>query len=331
MDTIDFASDSALVALARARLDNIRALKALHSLQPKWISGGVSLGLGYDTNVISLPAEVSPADYGLSDEADTLNTNLAFLSLSPPWSRFFTHKLNYNFLMTRHLNKDIGSVYDSHVHDLGTQVGFRSSSWTGHTLAYSWSSISLGPLGSSEETLRTHTASYTLKTAFGKDPQRISSEWDLGFKFGLIQPLREATSAENDLTASSYQIFWKIQRRRDFPHLYGPEFSVEFRPSKGRENTLWDFKGAFHWSYYFGSSSTPWYLQQSASFSYKPYYLSARERHDYTPSYVGSLGRTWNSHLDTRLQVQGTMNFSTVKSLYQYRQAAVSLLVTAFF
>ncbi len=331
LDTIDFASDSTLVGIAKARLDNVRQVKAINSLETKWISGGVSASAAYDTNVIALPEELTPASYGLSEQKALLSTDLAFLSLTPPWSRRFSHKINYTFLMNNHFDKEISSIYDSNVHDLGTQVGFRSDPDVKHGLSYSWSSISLGELGKSTESLRTHTSSYSLKFLRGANPEQPDSELEWGYRFTAIRPTIAALTERNNLEANGHLISVKYLQRRNSPHVYGPVFSAEWRESKGAENSLWDLHVGASWDYYFGNPQSPWYITQVGGFNYKPYFDTLDNRHDYTLGYTGSIGKTWGSSLDTRLQFSGTFNFSTLKNVYQYKQGSVSLLVTAFF
>jgi len=331
LETMDFSSDSNLVAIAKARLDNVRAIRALSSLESKWISGGLSLSAAYDSNVIALPAALSPASYGLSQQSALLTTDLAFLSLAPPWSRSFSHKMTYTFLLNKHFDSTIARSYDSNIHDVGTQVQFKTHPDIAHLTSYSWNSISLGVLGSSTESLQTHTAAYTLKLMRGKNPEQPDAELHWGYRFTAIRPSQAPLLASSDLTAQGHQLLMKYLQRRNFPHVYGPELSVELRNSKGSDNSLWDAKAGVNWDYYFGKMNSPWYLSQVGSFSYKPYFDSQSNRHDYALVYVASVGRTWGASLDTRLQMQGTYNFSTLKSLYQYHQASVSLLVTAFF
>jgi len=331
LDTIDFSSDNTLIGIAKTRLENVRALRAMSSLESKWISGGLGLGASYDTNVVALPQDVTPASVGLSKQAALLSSDLMFISLAPPWSRFFTHKLNYTFLLNNHFDSEIGRIYDSNIHDLGTQVGFRSEADTKHGLSYSWNSISLGPIGKSAETLRTKSFSYSLKFLRGSNPEQPDSELEWGYKYTAIRPTLEAVSTQSNLEANAHQISLKYQQRRNAPHVYGPELSAEWRSSKGSENSLWDYRIGANWDYYFGNMQSPWYLSQNGYFSYKPYYDTVLNRHDYTLSYTGALGRTWGASIDTRLQLTGTFNFSTVKSAYQYHQQALSLLVTAFF
>jgi tetratricopeptide (TPR) repeat protein len=331
LDTIDFASDSTLVGIAKSRLENVRSIKAMNSLETKWISGGVSASATYDTNVIALSEELTPASYGLTNQKALLTTDLAFLSLAPPWSRRFSHKLNYTFLMNKHFDDEISEIYDSNVHDLGTQVGFRSDPDVKHALSYSWSSISLGELGKSTESLRTQSASYSLKFLRGANPEQPDSELEWGYRFTAIRPTIPPVTARNDLEANGHLISVKYLQRRNSPHVYGPDFSAEWRESKGPENSLWDVHAGVNWDYYFGNPQSPWYITQVGGLNYKPYFDSLDNRHDYTASYTGSIGKTWGSSLDTRLQFSGTFNFSTLKNIYQYKQGSVSLLVTAFF
>lgn len=331
LDTIDFASDSTLVGIAKSRLENVRSIKAMNSLETKWISGGVSASATYDTNVIALSEELTPASYGLSNQKALLTTDLAFLSLAPPWSRRFSHKLNYTFLMNKHFDDEISEIYDSNVHDLGTQVGFRSDPDVKHGLSYSWSSISLGELGKSTESLRTQSASYSLKFLRGANPEQPDSELEWGYRFTAIRPTIPPVTARNDLEANGHLVSVKYLQRRNSPHVYGPDFSAEWREAKGPENSLWDVHAGVNWDYYFGNPQSPWYITQVGGLNYKPYFDSLDNRHDYTASYTGSIGKTWGSSLDTRLQFSGTFNFSTLKNVYQYKQGSVSLLVTAFF
>ncbi|MEO5668533.1 MAG: tetratricopeptide repeat protein [Bdellovibrionota bacterium] len=331
LDTIDFAADATLASIAKTRLENVRVLKAQASLETKWISGGLSAGATYDNNVIALPAELTPASYGLSRQSALLTTDIAFLNFAPPWSRSITHKINYTFLMNKHFDKAIASSYDSHVQDVGTQLGFKTSPDQAHNFSYSWTSIALKPLGSSKESLRTQTASYSMKFLRGNNPEQPDSELEWTYRFTAIRPTQAPASSSTNLSANGHLLSVKYLQRRNFPHVYGPEFSAEQRNSKGSENSLWDVKAGASWDYYFGETSSPWYISQNGAFNYKPYFDSLENRHDYALSYVASLGKTWGSSLDTRLQVQGIYNFSTLRDTYQYRQASVSLLVTAFF
>jgi tetratricopeptide (TPR) repeat protein len=331
LDTLDFSSDATLAGIAKTRLENVRAIKAMEDLEARWISGGFSLGAGYDTNVVALPAELEPGAYGLSKQAALVSNDLVFASLAPPWSRFVSHKINYTFLLNKHFDPQIAKVYDSYLHDLGTQFVFGTSATTKHTLAYSWTSVRLGVLGRAKESLRSQTGSYTLRLLRGTDPNNPTSETQWSYRFNAIRPKLTPSAPENDLHANAHVVGVKFVQRKDFPHVHGPEASIEFRKAKGSENSLWDFRGAYSWDYYFGDLSSPWYVSQVGSFDYKPYYQSASSRNDYALAYSAALGRTWGASVDTRLQLSGLYNFSTLMREYQYRQAAASFVLTAFF
>lgn len=331
LDTIDFAADSSLVTLAQQRLQNVRALKQIHSYQTKWISGGLNLGIAYDSNVVALPGELSPASYGLTKQSSLVSTDIAFLSLTPPWSPSFTHSLSYNFLISKHFDEGISKIYDSHAHDIGTQFQFNSSLSTSHSLGYSWSSISLGPLGSSQETLRSQTAYYLLRNMVGSSESRTPSFLDLTFRFLAIRPTLPVTIPETNLNSNGYAFTAKYSRRSSYPHVHGPEGTIEVRPSEGSENSLRELRGGYFWDYTFAGGRSPWYVSQSGYFSFKTYYESALKRKDYALNYLGSIGRTWGGGFDTKLQAQGILNFSTRKIDYQYKQSSISLLVTAYF
>jgi hypothetical protein len=331
LDTIDFSSDSSLVTLAQQRLENVRTLQQIHSYDTKWITGGLSLSGTYDSNVVALPSDLSPSDYGLNKASSFLASSVAFLTLTPPWSRSFTHSLSYNFLLNKHFDKGLASNYDSNTHDLGTQVQFYSSAFTSHAMGYSWTRVWLGPLGSSEENLRSHSAFYLLRNFLGPNPSQPQSILDFTLRYLAIRPIKAPFQPERDLKANGVSLSTKYTRRSDFPHVHGPEASIEYRPAKGRENSLWDFKLGGFWDYTFNGGRSAWYINQSGSFSYKPYYQSSSNRHDYNLYYTGALGRNWDEGFDMKLQFQGNLNFSTLKRSYQYQQASISLLVTAYF
>lgn len=331
MDTIDFSSDKALIELAQQRLENVRELQKYSSYGIKWISGGLSASGAYDSNVIALPSGVSPSSFGLSKEASLLMSHVAFLSLSPPWSSSLQNNINYSFLMNMHFEKEIGNIYDSNAHDVGTQFQFNTSDRSVQSLGGSWTRVATGILGQSEEALKTYMGYYQYRRMLGSDPLRPDQVLDLTLKYLAIRPSVAPVSATRDLHANSYTLQFKFSRREDAPHVHGPEAQIEYRPSKGIENSLWDYRLGGFWDYTFNGGNSAWYLSQRGYFSYKPYFESVSNRHDYTFNYMGALGRTWGSHFDTRLQFQGNLNFSTRQLDYQYQQAALSLLVTAYF
>ncbi|NCN95302.1 MAG: hypothetical protein GW917_01115 [Bdellovibrionales bacterium] len=329
LDTADFANDPGIVALAKERLTYVRYLKKRYELSDSILRGGISFTTAYDTNAVALPQELSPADYGLSKESSAFLSNLAFLSLTPPWSPSFNHQINYNFFVTHYLTEALVEDYDSMIHDIGTTFGFASSSTISHSLSASFTTIRVGSWGASYEALRSHSLNYQLKQLILSKSGAVEQSVDYTLRFSNILLMSALSSPDFHPGSEGVGLDLKLSQLGTAAHAYGPKFSIEYRPARGREVSLGQLSFGGFWDYRFAGNKA--YVSQEAGFTFKDYYQSAGSREDYQLNYIGTLGRGIGSSLDVKLRYQGTLNVSSTPATSQYSAHKVGLVLSAYF
>ncbi len=329
LDTIDFTSDPAIVQLAKERLSYVRYLKNKYELSDSILHGGLSVTGAWDSNVVALPLELSPADYGLSKESSAYISTLGFLSLVPPWSSKFSHQINYNFFVTHYQEPSLVAAYDSMIHDIGTSFGFSSSSTINHSLSVSFSTVRVGSWGASYESLRSHSLSYQLRNirVDSKNHPRRFVDYSFGFSNVLLKSA--VSSPDYNPGAEGVSFGVKISELESESNVYGPIMSIEYRPARGREVSLGQLNVGGFWDIQF--PNRPMYFSQQAGFVFKDFYQSARSREDYQLNYSANLVWRLASSLELKFQYYGLLNVSSVPIEYQYSAHRLSVVLSAYF
>ena len=328
LDTIDFASDAGLVQLAKSRLEKLRKAKAAYNYDRKWFSAALVASAGYDSNVVSLPQELSPADYSLSNVSSFPFLGVVYAELKPPLGDRFDNRYRLTAVALHHSNGQLVETSDIQSYDASTSLGWTMNPKNTATLGLGYNSLYRGPFGKSGEYLA--STSFDLKWSRGIGPAaNPSAVMDTSFKWALVRPREVAALPDYDLRATSYLLSWRYLFRRT-PNVYGPGIDVEYRPSEGRENSYaaltvlgkWDRPLVESWALSLG---------QELALQYTPYYQTASDRKDWLVRYTGSVSRLWTSWMETRLQIIGNMSFSSNKSQYQYQRIQGNFLLTLFY
>lgn len=329
LDVIDFASDESILSLAKERLSFVKYLQRRYALTDSIISGGVGLTGAYDTNAVALPQDLSPASYGLSKQSASYLSSLMFFTLTPPWSPKWSQQLNYNFFVTHYLDESLVADYDSMVHDLGTTFNFSTSSTLSHTLSLAFTTIRVGSWGASYEALRSHGLTYQLRQIILDKRNQAKRLYDFSLKFSNVLLISDVANPVFNPGAEGLALEVKISEVDTPRHTYGPEFEIEYRPSRGTEVSSGKLRFGGFWDYQF--SKRPMYVTQEANFTYKDYYQSSGDRKDYQLNYIGALGWKIADGLDFKLQYKGLLNVSSLPSSYQYSAHNFNATLSVYF
>lgn len=331
LDVVDFASDPAIIALAKARLDAINAQRN-KSWKPSWLLFGFSTAMGYDSNVVGLPSSLSASSYDLNSEASPT------ILVAPLMNIFYSLKpgviqsWRYTFAGIYYTNSDIEDSYGLMSHDLSTVFFIGANERNNHSITLGGNSITLGGFANAAEFMRIYTFDYVW-TRFsgsesGKDPT-LTTNYE--FKTQLQFPSAAAVTASSDLEAFSYQL--------SLTQLYTPykfrakgfSLRAEYKPSKGSENSVIDAGGSLIYHRpMFGWNSAK--LEQSLDLDYFMYYQSDADRADYSAKYNVAISKNIIENvLDARFAIQYHMNFSSVASSYRYNKYSANLSLSGSF
>lgn len=329
LDVIDFSADERLVSASKSRLRNVRALREHYSLEHALFSGGINTSLTHETNVVSLPQDLDPSALGLSNAASAVVGALAFASLNPPWSPKLSHTIDYLFYLNKNLRNELSADYDSLVHDLGTSFSYVPNGRWQHQWTASFSSIRTGPVGSSSESLRGHSAQYQMRINSYRSTKNIVQTWETTFRFANVIQKSVPSSAAFRSSAETVGVDFQLSELRSAPHSYGPTAVVEYRPARGIEVSLWRLGGGIFWNYNFQSSN--WSARQSLNFDFRNYYQSSGDRKDYQLSYSGSLTYQMGANYSFAILLRSALNVSSLPLEYQYQAHSAGMSLSAFF
>ncbi len=201
LDTIDFASDASIVALAKERVALLEEKKALDRYAKKLVSVMAMAGLGWDSNALSLPSSVRPADLNLETGASPNYLALAYLDLNNPLFYPLQQKFHYSFLMLGYTNTEISETSDLQSHSMGANVEWGEELGYRHIVDFKYGMTYLGKIGSGTKYLTSYGARWDLSKVSLNDKQQLDHIWMHGLEVSRQDPVAEATSAESDSTA----------------------------------------------------------------------------------------------------------------------------------
>jgi hypothetical protein len=330
LDTIDFANDASLVQMAKSRLDKLKRLKADYNYDRKWFSAAAVASVGYDSNVVALPQELSPADYNLTNAASFPFLGVVFTEVKPPLGETIDNRYRFTTVALHQSNGQVAETSDIQSYDASTSLA-----WTfnpKHSLGFGlgYNSLYRGLLGKSGEYLASTNFDLKWTKAVGsaETPEAVM---ETNVKTSLVRPRQAAVDPDFNTRANSYQLSWRYLVRRVSPHVFGPGVDFEYRPSSGRENSYWSLSVVGKWDRPIGPESWSMSLGHEGVLQYTPYFQSAGKRKDWVLRYTGSVSKLWTSWLETRVQVIGNLSFSSDKSNYQYQRAQANFLLTMFY
>ncbi len=331
-DTIDFADDKLIVDIAKQKLQNLELKKAAATFEGKVLSVVGVASFGYDSNVVGLPANVSPADSGYTKVDSTNSMGLASINLNNIFIKKVSHKVHYNFMAMHYFTPSLSKSYDMQLHDIGTNVDFNINKTNNGGLAAGYSMVYLGELGKSTKYLTIINSEFKWLKDFPL-ADKPDTALTTTFKYGLTKPVKDAdpaTAAKTDSTASAYAVSTRYNYLYKAPVVFGPGLDVEYRPSKGTENSYFSSSLMGHYDMPVGPETWKLTTTQELSGQYTTYYASDAKRKDWIFKYNASIGRPLTGWLELRfslMQKFSTSNVATFKS----RQTQCTLTLSGLY
>jgi hypothetical protein len=329
LDTVDFASDQGIVSLAKDKLALLEDKKAQDRYSKNLISVLAVGGLGWDSNALSLPANVQPSDYNLESGSSANYLGLLYLDLKNPLLHRLQNKVHYTFLMLGYLNSQIAPTSDLQSHSVGTSVEWGEDLGYRHTVDAKYSLTSLGKLGSSEKFLTSYGASWGLSKSFldarGSD---LDHMWNHSLDVSRQTPAEAATSAASDGTAFLFAGTHKLRKFRGVTS-YGPGGEWEYKAAKGSDARYFMLGANGAYEQPIGPELWKLKFTQEGALKGTFYFSSSAKRKDYLLTTTSSVSRPLSDKFEARAQLVLSKNFSADDYAYNRYQLNVSL--SAFF
>ena len=328
-DAIDFSKDAKIVEQAKQRQELLSETVDERNYH-KWTTIVLTGGYGYDTNLISLPVSITPADLQLTSQRGATLLGVGSLELRPPWVTWFEHSIRYTFVDQMAMNKELSDLFDSRVHMAETAITVRP--WDGEKFALKggYSSVFNLSFAHSKEYVATPFASLTWTTRVGP-AAKPHSEIETSFKFSKPMGRQTALRDPASVSGRSYELSSNWMVHKHSPDEFGPGFALEYRDLYGTENAAAVQNYFFHWDYPIFDPAWNVRLSHDWSVLYSKFFYSLGSRRDWQLRYQGSMAKTWSDWIETRLQFGAIQNISSAKEGYQYRRFQATLLVSAFF
>ena len=322
-DTIDFADQKRLVTISEERLRAMRARKLTSWAEQKVFFATASLGLGYDTNVVALPRSLAPSAYGLSSASSASALGLVAAGIKNPWANPWDHRVRYSYLVLHYFDSAIATANELQSHDLSTSLDTSLSPRSQGGLSLGYSSVFTGKLGLAKEYLAIPSGEVRWSRVMGplEKPEAVLAT---SLRYTYAGARVAATNPDQDQNGQSFLLSTRYTLRHRAPHTYSPGLDLEYRPSRGKENTYFSGTALGRWDMPAGPEKWQMFLSQEGAFQYTKYLQSSASRGDGALKYTATLTKIWAPWFETRLQVVGTYAFSNV-STYAFNRAQVNL------
>jgi hypothetical protein len=329
LDLIEFGEDANLVKISKERLEAVRALRAAKEYERKWYVAAATLALGYDTNVVSLPQSLAPSAYNITRPSSPSAMGLVFAELKIPYVKIFDPRVRYSFLTLSYLRSEL-KTNDIQSHDAGGSLSYTLNDQHRFSAGLGYNSVFLGPMGLSGEYIATPSLDASWQRTRGTAEAPLGDD-TVSAKLSFARPRKHVELEVFDATSNSYLVGYRRTTRTESGNVFGPGADLEYKPAKGKENSIVALSALGRWDLPVGPQILEIYASQEVALIYTRYYESSGKRKDTLARYTGSIAKLWKPWLETRFQVIGTLNFSSLKANYQYRKGQVNLLVSAFF
>jgi|GEM_PF-2290210 len=329
LDTVDFASDASIVALAKDKLLLLEEKKAQDRYEKKLFSVLASAGLGWDSNALSLPPSVAPSTLNLDSGSSATYMGLAYIDLKDPWLRKLGHKLSYTYLVLGFLNSDVAPTSDLQSHSFGTsvewgdEVGYRSTLDLKYGLTY------LGKLGESTQFMTSYGATWDLtKTVLNEKQTDLDHMWLHSLGLTRQMPTAEPTAA--NLDGTSWLITGSHRKRRPVDtksYTVGGEW--EYKAAAGTE-PRYAMAGAVG-TYEQPVGPDAWKLKFSQDGAVRGtfYFQSIAKRKDFLFTTTSAIAHSLSDQFEARAQLVLSKNFAAEDNAYNRYQ--INLMLNAFF
>lgn len=329
LDTVDFAADQGIVALAKDKLVLLEEKKAQDRYEKKLFSVLASAGLGWDSNALSLPPSVAPADLNLDSGSSATYMGLAYIDLKDPWLRKLGHKLSYTYLVLGFLNSDVAPTSDLQSHSFGTSVEWGDDVGYRNTLDAKYGLTYLGKLGESAQFMTNYGATWDLtKTVLNEAQTELDHMWLHSLSVTRQMPTAAPTEAKLDSTA------WLLggshrKRRQVDTKSYTVGGEWEYKAAAGTE-ARYAMAGAV------GTYEQPvgpdlWKLKFSQDGALRGtfYFQGEAKRKDFLFTTTSAVAHTLSDRFEARAQLVLSKNFAAEDNAYNRYQ--LNLILNAFF
>ncbi len=329
LDVIDFVSNTDVVETAQYRLKILQRKRSDYYYDHKWFNAALTLGSGYDTNVISQPNSVSASSLNLKKKASGNLLNLAYVELQPPWRmRTFNQKIAFTFLNLHYFEPDTSKGFDIQSYDVGNRFETRWGPRNLLELGVNYNSIYSGRIETSTELMAVPGGDFKYKRVRGP-LSSPDSETEFLYKLGFVRPKVSAITDDLDAKATSHSVGIHHLNKSSKPHVYGPGLDMEYKLAAGKENSLYSGTFSYRWDALWGAL-TKLGINQEVSFQYLSKFKSESKQKDYLWRYTISLGRTWGANFDTRVQTVLSHNHSSLTEK-RYQKIQLNLLLSLFY
>jgi Tfp pilus assembly protein PilF len=330
LDTVDFANDESLVKLAKERLELLQDRKAREKYEKKIVSVLANVGFGYDSNVLSLPSGVEPADQGLKTGSSASYLALLYLDAKNPWLYPLQQRFQYSFLMLGYTDTVIASASDLQSHEMGANVEWGHEVNGKHKVSGTFALNFLGKVGSSSKYLTTYGARYDYTFAGLSPENALESLWMHSLSVQKQDLARAPSAPKFDSDAIDFN---GSHRKKIFRGVesYGLGGLWQYKAAKGDEakflmlGPLAFYEKDLLW----GKAKFKFIEEIAVKSSF--YFASENSRRDYYLSSTTGLSHPIGANFDARAQLVLVKNLSNISDRYEYLRIQSNLSLSAFF
>ncbi|MEO5666619.1 MAG: hypothetical protein ABIR96_01035 [Bdellovibrionota bacterium] len=329
LDTVDFAKDQGIVALAKDKLALLEDKKAADRYAKKLFSIMASAGLGWDSNALSLPTSIQPSDLNLDSGASATYLGLAYIDFKNPLLRKLGNKLHYSYLMLGYLNSEIAPTSDLQSHSFGTSVEWGEDIGFHHAIDAKYGLTYLGKIGSSAKYLTSYGLRWDgSRSTLDVAGQQLDHVWLHSFEVSHQAPEAVPVDAANDgtgwLVSGSHRL-----REQHGTKLWGPGGEWEYKASKGKEPRYVMLGATGSYEQPVGPETLKLKFSQDAALRGTFYFQSTSSRKDYLVTTTSSLAHSLSDKFEARAQLVLSKNFSAES--FSYNRYQLNLMLNAFF
>jgi len=330
LDTIDFAEDESLIKMAKERVDLLKDRKAREKYEKKIFSVLANVGVGFDSNALSLPSSVQPADQGLETGASPSYLALLYLDAKNPWLYPLEQRFQYSFLMLGYTDSVIASNTDLQSHEVGANVEWGNELKGKHKITGTFGLSLLGKIASSEKYLTTYGVRYDLTLASLGAENALDYLWMHSLS---VQKQDLAAVPSEPKYDSNAIVVTGSHKKKLFRGVesYGWGTSWEYKAAKGDEAKFAMLGPMAFYERELLWGKTKFKFSEEISLKGTLYHSSAASRKDYYLSSTSALAHQLGANYEVRGQVVLVKNFSSISDSYGYNRFQTNLSLTAFF
>ncbi len=327
LDTIDFAEDKRLVDLSKERLGAMKERRSRTWAENKVLTAFTSFGLGYDSNVVSLPQNLSPSSFGVTSPSSANAMFLGVLEAKNPWVKAVEHRVRYTGVVLHQLRSEL-VANDLQSHELATSLDrpVTKDDFVGMTLGYN--GLFVGRLADFPHYMNVASLDLRWTRVTEAVPGR-DVEWTSTLRGSLYDAkVGEGTSTDADGHGYRFGLFRTV---REGLVSKAPGFEFECRPADGTDAAYWAASLVGRYELPVGPKDWALKLSNEAALQWTSYYASENGRRDTLLRYTGALARLWAPYFETRLQLTGQMNFSTESVTNRFNRFQTNLTASLFY